>query len=207
MSADIQPAIRPSDPLALIRAAVRAASAAGIPVSTNPDMGVLCPSTHAPSWERDPRAPAISALGAVLIAHQPRIPLADEALAHVLGVEPIWTCGFDDAAEGKDPTASAVIRGPAVRKYADGFRAGAEFRALHAAPTASPDTETTNPVMFPLGRAPRTLIQQLLGPLTIADALDALADTLPSRRLSSEQLADIDEDLRDQASLYRLEGL
>lgn len=172
----------PSDPIKIIRAAVEKARAAGAVITTSSDLGVSCQSTAAPTWDAEPPAPVLSPLGAVLMVHQPRIADADAALASVLGVNPQWIVGFEDGVTGDAPHARGV--------YADGFRAGAEFRARFAAPRPAPvDTDK--------------LIPQLLGSLTIAHALEALADTVPRRAWDDKDKADVTRVLREYAELYR----
>lgn len=203
---DIEPATRPSDPLAVIRRAVKTAVAYGHIVTTGPDLGVVCNSTHAPTWERDARAPTISPLGALLLVHNPPVSVADEAIAHVLGTDPLWAVGFDDGCAGQGEGASAIVRGLGVRVYGSGFRAGAEFRARHGVPVPRGADEITAPIASerPAGAS---LIHQLLSSLTLADALEALAETAPGRGWTVDTKADVMEDLRDLAVEYRAMGL
>jgi hypothetical protein len=201
---DIEPATRPSDPLAVIRRAVKAAVAYGHIVTTGPDLGVVCDSTHAPTWQRDERATTISPLGALLLVHNPPVSVPDEAIAHVLGTEPLWALGFDDGCSGGEPGASAIVRGLGVRIYGSGFRAGAEFRALHGVPEPRDGDEVTEPVQQ---EQPASILHRLLASLTLAEAMEAVADTVPGRGWHVDTMADVVEDLRERATEYRAMGL
>ncbi len=201
---DITPSVRPPNPtIEIIRRAVNAAHAAGLTVSTVPDLGVHCTSTHDPRWEVEQRVQVLSPLGAVLLALQPHIVDADAALAHVLGVNRIWVQGFDEGQSGEKSNL-LVNEGPAARLYNDGWKAGVEFRAIMhrraGVPVERPANETTPPV-----DTPRALIASLIDSMTVAQVLEALADSIPRRGWSEDRTVDTVEDLRELAEEYRSE--
>jgi hypothetical protein len=190
---DITPVVRPPNPIVeIIRRAVNAAHAAGLTVSTVPDLGVHCVSTAQPLWEVEQRVQVISPLGAVLLALQPQIVEADAALAHALGVNRIWICGFDEGQAG-EKSDLLVDSGPAAQLYGQGFTAGVEFRAvMHrraGVPVERPDAPT-RPI--PL-ETPRALVAGLLATLTVSQVLEAAADDLRERgpKLPADQADDL----------------
>jgi len=200
---DITPVVRPSDPtVEIIRRAVNAAHAAGLTVSTVPDLGVHCTSTHAPRWEVEQRVQVVSPLGAVLLMIQPTIPDADKALSHVLGVGKLWVIGFDEACGGAKQVSETS------RLYGEGFAAGAEFRAVmhlrQGVPVARP-AEVTEPVQID---TPRSLIAELLAALTPSQGMEALADSCRARAEGlpadmAEDLAVVEHTLREMAAELR----
>lgn len=116
-------------PAQIITDAVNAAHRQGITVSTDPRMGVRCPSSAAPRWERHPSAEAVSPLGAVLLAEQPPIELADEALCHVLGSKMLFHLGIEDGCGGAVMSAN-LTRGLDAQLYRDGWKLGEQLRVL-----------------------------------------------------------------------------
>lgn len=202
---DITPVVRPPNPVDLIRESVNAAAQLGITVSTIPDLGVHCTSQHPPCWEREGRADCVSPLGAVLIARQPPIPSADDALAHVLGVSVLWVIGFDDGCAKQAPS-TAFANGPARLLYAQGFEAGTTFRAvMHrraGVPVERPDDAPTRPLVID---TPRSVLAELLAAHTPAQVLTLAADDFAARagRLSADDaqlLAVVEFTLREMAA-------
>lgn len=203
---DISPATRPSDPVDLIRQAVNAADRMGITVSTVQSLGVHCTSTHAPRWERDGRTDCVSPLGAVLLVMQPPVPDIDAAIAHALGVSTLWCIGFDDG-QAKQPPSNAFAAGPARRLYAEGFEAGTTFRAVmhrrQGVPVERPLGQDTEPMQL---ETPRSVIAELVSSLTVAQVLEALADSIPGRKLPADDAAEWVEVLRELAEEARKDG-
>lgn len=131
-------AIRTPDAAArLITDAINAAHLLGIAVTTDPRLGVKCPSTEKPRWERDPATPAVSPLGAVLLHLQPPIPLADDALIHVLGSKMLFHLGIEDGCGGA-PVSTNLTRGPDGQLYRDGWMLGKVVRTFLATEVCEP---------------------------------------------------------------------
>jgi len=202
MSPDIEHATRPPNPtVEIIRRAVNAAHAAGLTVSTVPDLGVHCVSTHSPRWEVEQRVQVLSPLGAVLFALQPHIVDADAALAHVLGVGKLWVIGFDDACAGaKQPS-------EASRLYGQGFAAGIEFRAvMHrraGVPDERPADERTEPMQV---ETPASVLANLIAEVSVSQVLEALANSIPGRGLPIDDAAEWTEVLHELAGEARKDG-
>lgn len=127
MSAAAQP--RPRTPIQIITDAVNAVDKIGVRLTTDRSPGVICTSTLDPTWERDPRARAVSPLGAVLLIEQPKEVELDPALAEALGVSVMWHLGFEFGCAGEelDPR---LNKPPAARLAGEGFIAGVEMRGL-----------------------------------------------------------------------------
>lgn len=121
--------VRQRPPIQIITDAVNAVLRIGVTVTTDRSPGVICTSTVDPTWERDPRARAVSPLGAVLLIEQPKVAELDPALAEALGVSVIWHLGFEFgcARERLDPR---LKKPPAARLAGEGYLAGLEMRAL-----------------------------------------------------------------------------
>ncbi len=204
---DITPAVRPPNPIVeIIRKAVNAAHAAGLTVSTVPDLGVHCTSTHAPRWEVEQRVQVISPLGAVLLALQPAIVDADAALAHALGVNRIYILGFDEGQSGLKSNL-LIDEGPAARLYGQGFAAGVEFRAIMhrraGVPVERAPDEPT-PVVGP----PRDLLVEAMKHLTVSEVLETLAETVPGRagtEMSVDDAAEWTEIIRELAEQAKMD--
>lgn len=215
------PAIRTSptlpgarSPARIVTESINAALKRGLTVSSAPDLGVACTSTYAPAWELDPRAGAISPLGAVLLIVQPKVTEPVAALVHALGVGSMWQEGFSDGCAKEDPREN-LEAGPDGLLYADGYRVGGQTRALlHRAlgvPVLRDADEITEPLPeprhMPMRAVPGGLIVQLLGTLTLAEALEAVAESVPTRTWNTDTKADVVEDLRERAAEYRDMGL
>lgn len=202
MSPDTTPVVRPPDPtVEIIRRAVNAAHAAGLTVSTVPDLGVHCTSSHGARWEADQRTRAISPLGAVLLIVQPHISDADSALAHVLGVNVLWVIGFGDGCGGARKAED--ISGPAARLYSEGWTAGVEFRAIMhrraGVPVERADDQPTAPIP---GGTPFALLAEAIGILAVSEVLEALAESIPGRGWDADESADCAIELRALAEDY-----
>lgn len=125
--------------------AINAAHLLGITVSTDTRLGVRCPSTEAPRWERDPRCEAVSCLGAVLLHAQPRIPLADDALIHVFGSKMLYHLGIEEGCAGYDQSEN-LTRGLDAQLYRDGWVLGKVVRTFLATSVCEPHR-----IRFPRG--------------------------------------------------------
>jgi len=203
------PVIPPTGAARILTDAVNAAHARGLTVTTARDLGVVCPSIVDPSWEIDPRASAVSVLGAVLLDRQPPIVDIDHALAYVFGTRPEFHEGIEWGAAGKPAPETAD------RLFADGYFLGVQMRTLVAtvpcgvhltrylrgercprcvgAPVESSPTETTRPLDL---ETPRSLIAGLLASLTPAQVLEAVADDFRVRRagpVTSREAIDLDQ--------------
>ncbi len=197
---------RPASPLRLIAEAIKTATAAGHVVTAEATLGLVCNSTSMPRWEHDPRAAAISPLGALLLAHQPPIPLADEALAHLLGTSMIYVLGLDDGCVGATPS-STIARGPAARLYADGYTIGTELRALlhrkyrDGVPIARPADETTDRIPTRNLDMRRAAATRLLVALPVSAALELVAEMACGR--AAEATGDVAQELLAGEAMLR----
>lgn len=220
MSPDIEHVTRPfiirgSGAARILTDALNAAHARGLTVSTDADIGVVASSTQQPAWEVDPRVSAVSILGCVLLAHQPPIADIQKALTHVFE-EPAEFCeGIEHGASGKPAPENAG------RLYADGYFLGIQMRTLvwtvpcethlsryprgqkcpmcaAGVPAQRPGRERTQPI-----DTPRALIASLIDSMTVAQVLEALADSIPRRGWSEDRTVDTVEDLRELAEEYR----
>lgn len=164
---DIQPsAARAADPARIITEAINAAIDRGLTVSSKPDLGVHCTSTWAPTWAPDPRSPAVSPLGAVLLAAQPQVSEPTAALVAALGVGSLFAEGFDAGCDGAKPS-ETLQKGPDAPLYRQGYALGVETRIhLHRVGSGLRAVVTVSPGQ---------LIDQLLNSLTCTQALDKLA--------------------------------
>jgi hypothetical protein len=210
--------IRGTGAAQILTDSLNAAHAAGLTVSTAPDLGVICTSTAHPKWEPEAFAPAVSVLGAVLLARQPPIVDVDEALAYVFGHRPEFAEGIEDGVGGKPAPETAD------RLFCEGYFLGVQMRTLVATVPCAlhltryprggkcPDCAAGVPVERPAETTermqidtPRSVIAELISSLTVAQVLEALADSIPGRGWSEDRTVDTVEDLRDLAEEYRQE--
>ncbi len=225
MSPDITPSARPffirsAGAARILTDSVNAAHATGLTVTTDADLGVVCLSSASPTWAPDPHAYAVSVLGAVLLAHQPPIVGVDQALAHVFGSRPEFVQGIEDGVSGKAaPEVADAL-------YGDWYFLGVQLRtlvatvpcALHAVrfprgqrcprcaagvPVARPYDEPTQPVQVD---TPRSVAAHVIGEMTLAQALDVVADSVPARGMSVDDAAEWTEVLRELAQEARKDG-
>lgn len=198
---DISPVTRPG-PAQIVTHAVLDAVDRHLTVSSKPDLGVHCTSTHAPAWELSPRAEAISPLGAVLLSKQPQVSEPVAALAHVLGVGWMWQQGFDHGCAAEPLNKNHII-GLDRALYADGYAVGAEVRVLlNRIQTRAAE----------LVAEPAKLLPALLSSLLVSEVLGMLAEGQRKRgetlggaaKEFHERAAD---DLDALAENFRLDGL
>lgn len=216
---DIVPIFRSGGAARILTDAVNAAHTRGLTVSTEADIGVVATSTHKPAWEVDQRAKTISVLGAVLLEHQPPLADVDAALSYVFGgTRPEFHEGIEEGVTGKPAPETAD------RLFAEGYFLGVQMRTLvwtvpcptHLAryprgqkcpkcaagvPAERSASETTP--RLPI-ETPRSVIADLIGSLTVAQVLEALADSIPGRGWESpSDAADCAIELRALAEDYR----
>lgn len=117
------------DPARVITEAINAAQLRGLDIWTRPGLGVVCRSTAEPVWEKESAAEAVSALGAVLLHLQPKIPNADRALMEALQVNGAWIFGFEDGV-GRLAENARLKKAPCAQLYNAGRLLGIETRAL-----------------------------------------------------------------------------
>ena len=113
-------------PIEIIREAVAAARAGGIPVALVEDLGVHQTGRALVTWARD-REPVVSPCGALLLHAQPQVPDADRALVRALDAPIGWIEGFVRGSVKLDPEASWLM-GPRRQLYLIGFEAGTRYR-------------------------------------------------------------------------------
>ena len=217
---DITPMTRQSDPADRVKSAVNEARRRGHHVSADAEYtGVVLASTHVPTWERDPRTEVISPLGAVLLVAQPSIASMDDALAVALGTQIEWHLGYELGVTSQVPS-EVLNKSPRARLASDGYRAGAEMRAvLHrqGVPVARPAVEKTDRIPY-LAHAQEEAIQrvaalQLLDGLSISVALELVAEVARARMLTTtdgrvhDELDLIDGAATELASGARDQGL
>lgn len=177
--------------------AVNVAHARGLTVSTRRDLGVVCVSIVEPSWQLDPRASAVSVLGALLLERQPPIVNIDQALSWVFGSRPEFHEGIEEGVAGVDGGGRSTDR-----LFAEGWFIGVQMRTLvstvpcpthltryprgercprcaEGVPVERPAAETTRPLVLD---TPRSLIAGLLASLTPSQVLEAVADDFHARR-------------------------
>jgi len=207
---DIIPVVTPTGAARILTDAVNAAHTRGLTVTTAADLGVIATSTQRPAWELDPRASAVSVLGAVLLAHQPPVVDVDHALAYVFRTRPEFCEGIEDGVSGNHGGAESVDQ-----LFREGWFIGVQMRTLvttipcgkhltrypqgetcprcagvpvarsrlHSVSSAGhADAATVDETADPFQiESPRSLIAELLDALTPSQGLEALADSCRSR--------------------------
>jgi hypothetical protein len=199
---DIEPATRPTNPARIVTDAILAAVDKHLKVSSNPDLGVHCTSTYAPGWEVDPRASAISPLGAVLLARQPEINEPIAALVHALGVGFMWQEGFDHGCAA-DALNENHLAGLDRDLYRDGYKVGAEARVL---------LNRIRQRTAEVAAEPGKILDTLIDSLRVSDVLDKLAAGQRKRAAAlvgaaKEFHEGAAKDLADIAQCFRDDGL
>lgn len=113
--------------LVVLHEAIRWARNEGIPIA--PDLhGVVCVSQQHKHWERDPAAPSVDPIGALILVTQP--PSVDLYLAAQMALDdvgPAFVGGLEDGIMGTAPNSIQI--GMASRAlYLEGLQLGAWLR-------------------------------------------------------------------------------
>lgn len=183
---DIKPEVRP--PVRIVVDAVNEAHALGVPISADTEyVGVVLTSTLVPGWERDPRAGAVSPLGAVLLIEQPAIADLDKALERALGTHRAWHLGFEHGIAGRE--VSRVLNdSPRVQLAGEGHMAGVQLRTLlhrrQAVPierSAEERTQTRLVPARPTAELEREALRRLMAHAKTSDVLELAADICRDR--------------------------
>lgn len=119
---------RSPHPATTVKAAVEWARGRGLRVRLVESFGVVCLSTHAPEWELDPRADALSPIGAVVLMVQPPCSDPDEAASLVLDAPASYVTGLARGIAKGEPSETwtdSVDR----RLFAAGYEAGLFVRS------------------------------------------------------------------------------
>lgn len=113
------------NPARIVTEAIQEVIDRGLAVASNPELGVR----YRAAWELDPRAGAVSPLGAVLLVRQPQNDEPTAALVETLGVPWLWAEGFNHGCARARPNPS-MQAGLESWVYSEGYGVGAEARLL-----------------------------------------------------------------------------
>jgi hypothetical protein len=119
---------RSPHPATTVKAAIEWARDKGLRIRLVESFGVVCISTHAPTWEVDPRAEGVSPVGAVVLMEQPPCSDTDEAASLALDAPPAYCDGLAAGIAKAEPS-KAWVESTARRLYLAGWEAGLFVRS------------------------------------------------------------------------------